>query len=312
MQTIQRKGNMSKAYITTMPMAVLLAMNIDELLNQAKVGVTNANKAKEITDNNKASIPALGKVIAALKKRFNMEQGTSTLISTMTFPEYFKLKTGGKVNNHAESCGKAFGAYVDNGLIKENDYDICPGDYLEKAAAILTAVQGDLTHDYVGKAADILKTRPKDAVKQLNTLLEALKGPKTVDEEKAKEWLDTIYKSGHIELVLATAGAEIRNTEKTETLERCFQHIKILEDGCGTPEQQENWLGGTLKRQAPEGQVTPQQWLASNFPGITSEETTQALTDLQSFITNEKRLPKDQAELVAFMTAAGAWAPAAA
>lgn len=237
--------------VPVLPMAALLALSVEELLKFAKDAVNTADKAKSYADNHKASFSAFGKVIAALKKRFNAESQANSLVSTMTFAEFFELKTGGKVNNHANECARTFGFFVDNGMMTEKDYDDNPTNNLEQAARVVTAIKGDLTHAGAQKAADILKSRPKDAAKQLASLVESIEGPKQIEHEKAKEQLVKIFASGHLELVLAMAGAEVRELKDETKQHRVFQHLTIALDGCGTPELQEKWLNESAAAQTP-------------------------------------------------------------
>ena len=208
--------------IPMLPMEILLKLPLEDLLKYAKDAVHTGEKAKSFSQNHRATFGALGKVIAALKKRFNAESAGSSLVSTMSFAEYFELKTGGKVNNHANECARTYGFFVENSLITEKDYDDNPNDNLEKAARVITAIKGDLTHAVANEAADILKRRPKDAAKQLLALVEKVEGPKTVEGDKAKEWLTKIFASGHLELVIAAVGAEIAHLENLDQAKRAF------------------------------------------------------------------------------------------
>ena len=87
---------------------------------------------------------------------------------------------------------------------------------------MITAIKGDLTHAVATEAADILKRRPKDAAKQLMGLVEKVEGPKTVDGDKAKDWLTKIFASEHLELVIAAVGAEIAHLQNLDQAKRAF------------------------------------------------------------------------------------------
>jgi len=122
----------------------------------------------------------------------------------------------------ANECARTYGFFVENSLITEKDYDDNPNDNLEKAARVITAIKGDLTHAVANEAADILRRRPKDAAKQLLALVEKVEGPKTVEGDKAIEWFTKIFASGHLELVIAAVGAEIAHLQNLDQAKRAF------------------------------------------------------------------------------------------
>ncbi|MCF7763579.1 MAG: hypothetical protein K9N62_07880 [Verrucomicrobia bacterium] len=261
-----------KSVIPMLPMAKLLELKVEELLAYAQAAVKTGDKAKSFTDSHKATFSSLGKVIAALKKRFNTESSKGdSLVSALTFSEYYEMKAGGKVNNHANECSRTYGFFVETSLIEEKDYDVNPTNNLEQAARLLTAVKGDVTHDATLKAAEILKERPKDAAKQLANLVISVEGPKKIDAEKAKEMLKTIFESGHMELTLAFTGAEIRSLDDEEMLERAFQHLTIAMDGCGTPEMQDKWMAAAEAAAAPPNLKSPQTESSAETPATEAD-----------------------------------------
>lgn len=305
------------SHITMWPMKALLAMDLNDLVGMAKVVVTKSEDAKVLQKDNKASVSALGKVIAAMKRKFN-DLG---LASALTFPEFWETKTGTKkVNNHAESCGKCYGLFVDNALITESDYDANPADNLQKAAAIATKCEGDLSREEVLKAADILKVRHKDAAKQLQTILDRLNGPKKIDGETAKEQIALIFQSGLHVLVFAALGAEIHHETDRAKLQIYSEHTGLLVDaiakaGVAAParpvlppppaapaEPAAPALPAAEPAPAPEP-ATPDfaGWLTEKFGSLEGTDLTEAVNDLTAFYGKNERFPNDENEFFAFV-----------
>lgn len=218
--------------VPLLSMAQLLA-DPKKLIEYGTAAVTTGKQAQQASENHKASFAALGKVIAAMKRLFNKESQESSLVSTMTFAEFFEQKCGGKINNHANECSRTFGFFVENKLIEESDYDKNPANNLEHAARVLTAAKADITHSAIIKTADLLKDRPKDAVKQMVALIESIEGPKEIKHDRAKEMLAALFAAGHLELALAMAGAEIRTMKEADKIDRAADHLVLGLDGCG-------------------------------------------------------------------------------
>lgn len=280
--------------ITMMAMSVLRSTPPEKLIELAKSAHVTAEKASKFNADHRATFPALGKVIAALKFHFNKEAQGNSLVSTMTFPEFYKMKTGGKPNNHAESCAKAYGAFVDNGLITEQDYDYNTADALEKSAAIVTKVAGDLTSKHIIDAAEILKTRPKDAIKRLLAIIEQIDGPKTIEADKAAEYLKLIFGSGHLELVLASTGAEIAHVKDSDMRDRISGHISVMIDTLhGEPARAKV----PAAKPAAAEVLTHESWTKENCGDVDPEYFPQAVESVKAFCESNQRFPADRAEL---------------
>jgi hypothetical protein len=131
--------------------------------------------------------------------------------------------TGQKLNPHWYSCAVAFGTYVRTELVTEADYDKSAAQWLELAASISTEAGGDISHNAVIEAADLLKDRPKDCAKQLAKILATLKTPTALKSDKVKEMLAAIFASGHLAtIVIPMIGAEIAHIEDGENARSAY------------------------------------------------------------------------------------------
>lgn len=225
-----------------LPMEQLRKLSVDqqdELIRQASA---IENKAIVATEAHKLSFPAAGKLVCIAEERLNELKSTvnpdgsarKPLIAVNTslatyWGSLTKGKDGkpGKLNNHWLSCAVAFGTYVRTELVTEADYDKNTAQCLELSSSISTEVGGDVSHEAIIEAADVLKDRPKDAAKQLRSILEGLKGPKAITSDKAKEMLVAIFASGHLAtLVIPMIGAEIAHIEDSETARSAYHAMQ--------------------------------------------------------------------------------------
>lgn len=276
--------------ITPMAMAQLTALSAKELIEHAKLAVKTAVSVKRDNADLKATFPMLGKIIAALTAKFNSEAADGKgLASVMTFPAYFESLTGAKPNNHAQSCAKAFGAYVNNGLITEKDYDNCSTDWLEKAAVILDEVKLDLTSEHVINAAEVMKERPKDGAKKLQAILDTIRGPKTIDKDKAEEYMRLIFASGHTNLAFASCAAEIPYITDAKLRDHVAGHVSVMVDALNGK--------STPKAPAQPAVVTHESWTKENCADVDPEYLPQAVESVKAFCESNKRFPADRAEL---------------
>jgi hypothetical protein len=276
-----------KPVIETKPMAQLRSLTAKELIEEAKKAVQTADRAKRENADFKATVTAFAKVVAALTAVFNAEAANGkSLVSTMTFPQYFSEMTKGKLSTHVQSVAKAYGAYVDNGLIAEKDYDNCPSDWLEKAASVLTAVELDLTHDCVFKVAGILKDRPKDGAKQLQAILEDLKGPKEITVEKAREMLALIFANNLLDLTLATVAAEITDPRYADRRPHIMGHLgAMMQSMTGAPAQ---------KRDEKPKMVTPEIWARENLTMLGEQDMKAVAVDVETYVReNSGKYPEN-------------------
>jgi hypothetical protein len=267
-----------KCVIESKPMAQLRSLTAKELIEEAKKAVSTAARAKRENADFKATVPAFAKVVAALTAKFNAEAASGTsLVSTMTFERYFTEMTAGKITTHVQSVAKAFGAYVDNGLITEADYDKCAADWLEKAASIVTAAQLDLKSEHVMAAAAILKDRPKDGAKQLQNILAKISGPKEISEEKAREYLALIFSNGYINLLLASTAAEIVDPRNADKRNHIIGHLAAM---------MQSMTGAPAKPRDEKPKVmSPEIWANENLGGlIDARELPGAIEDVKAYV----------------------------
>jgi len=237
--------------IQLLPIDTLRKMSADELDALARQAVKLEKEAKDATTAHKSSFPAAGKVVCAIEERLNALKAQRLIASNTSLAAYWESITKTRVNNHALSCAVTFGTFVRTELIAERDYDLNTAQCLELAAAISTAVGGDVTHVAVVQTSEQLRERGKDAAKTLRVILDKVKERKTITAEKAAEMLKAIFQDGHLELALHAAGAEVAYVNDAETLERIFGALNLALDHCGTVEQQEAWLEKKAEAIAP-------------------------------------------------------------
>jgi len=226
-------------------------MTADELDALARQVVKLEKTAKDATSAHKSSFPAVGKVVCAIEERLNALKSQRQIASNTSLAAYWESITKSRLNNHGLSCAVAFGTFVRTELVSEKDYDLNTAQCLELAAAISTAVGGEITHESVLETADQLKERGKDAAKNLRAILDKVKERKAITAEKAAEMLKAIFRDSHLELVVHAAGAEIAYVKDGQVLERVFGALNLALDHCGSVERQEGWLDKRAKATTP-------------------------------------------------------------
>jgi hypothetical protein len=179
---------------------------LDALVIQAAKVVQDARKGVQ---NATASNPATGKLICVLEERLNTAKSNKTIASNMSLARYWEGITKSQMPNHAMTCAVCFGTFVRTEQIDEKTYDLCSANMIELAGAISNAVDGEIAHPAIAKAAAQLKERGKDAPKNLRAILREVKPPTPMDAETAQEKLQQIFDDGHLNLVIAGVGAEM-------------------------------------------------------------------------------------------------------
>ena len=250
------KGNEMIA-IQLLPIETLRAMKPEDIDALARASVDVQKKAKDATDAHKSSFPATGKVVCVLEERLNELKSRKLIASNTSLATYFESITKNKINPHASSCANAFGTYVRTGLISEKDYDLNSENALSLGSSISTAVGGDILNAAVFKAAEELKERGKNQIKNLRAILETVKEPKELDAQKASEMVATVIKHGHLEIVLAIATAALAYEKDEKRLKSCFAHLLMGMDRCGTQVQQDAWVLEKEKANTKAVWITP-------------------------------------------------------
>lgn len=220
-----------------LPISKLRSLSVDEQDRLARQVAGIEKSMKSAVETHKSSFPAAGKVVCVVEERLNdlksdrNADGTPKkrmIASNTSLASYWESitrvngKDGQKLNPHVYSCAVAFGTYVRSELIQESDYDKCKSDWLERAAAISTAVGGDITSDAIAQAAEELRDRSKDCAKNLQAILDGVKEPKQMTTEQAQKALAKIMAGGHLCLVIAAVGAEIAHIADEETARAAF------------------------------------------------------------------------------------------
>jgi hypothetical protein len=195
--------------VTNHSLAVLRAMTPEELDHLAIEAAKTVQEAKQSADFSRASNPATGKVICVLEERLNKAKSERTIASNTSLASYWAGITKSKMPNHALTCAVCFGTFVRTEQIDEKTYDLCSANMIELAGAISNAVNGEIAHPAIAKAAAQLKERGKDAPKNLRAILKEVKPAKPMDAETAQERLQQIFDDGHLNLVIAGVGAEM-------------------------------------------------------------------------------------------------------
>lgn len=233
-----------------LPIAMLVAMNADELDALAKDATKVEKDAKSATDNHKSSFPAAGKIVCALEERLNNLISDKKIASNTSLATYWKSITDQKLNNHALSCANAFGTYVRTGLIDEKDYDLNSANCLELASSISSNVGGMIEHEAITAAAAELKERGKDEAKNLRAILDSVKERKVMDAERAKELLAQIFADGHLELAIHTVGAQLAYETDADQMGRQFDALKIAVDMSPCADKSARLLAGAVDKGA--------------------------------------------------------------
>lgn len=206
--------------------ANLRTMEMDILVTYAREGIKLATGAKNATNENRSSAPAMGKVLCVMAERLEQQKQAKNAPSAKSLKEYFAECTkGGKIQNHWYQCKDAFAAYVQSALITEKDFDSCSANALELAGQIYAQVAkagGDLSHKAVRETATVLAERVDGYVGLLRSILNSVKPVTKMSAEDATAALAQIIMDGHLVLVLNTAGAEFANLPNAETAKPVF------------------------------------------------------------------------------------------
>jgi hypothetical protein len=199
-----------------------------KLAREACLLETKMQKAQTVY---KSSFPAMGKLICVVEEDLSELKSIKKIASNMSLASYWESITKSvkgsngkpvKLNNHGLSCAVAFGTYVRSELITEADYDKNTAQCLELAAAISTAVGGEVTHDAVVEAAEELVDRSKDSATNLKRLLATVKDAPEMTVEQAQKALAKLFEHGHLPVVIAGIGAEIAHVEDAEIARSAF------------------------------------------------------------------------------------------
>src|SRR5258708_30490596 len=169
------KRNSMKLISKALAYAAILKLPITEQDEMAVVYVRGNARLKDNKDEQKEGAKVIGKLLCALEIRLEAAKKASAIAPNKTLAEFFKDQYGSPVQTHPLSLQNAFGAYVLTTLITETDYDCNSGNCLELAARIVTAVNGDLTHEAVAKAAAELTERSNKAARNLRDILATVK-----------------------------------------------------------------------------------------------------------------------------------------
>jgi hypothetical protein len=242
-------------------------MTPEELDNLAIEAAKTVQEAKQSADFSRASNPSTGKVICVLEERLNKAKSDKTIASNTSLARYWEGITKVKMPNHAMTCAVCFGTFVRTEQIDEKTYDLCSANMIELAGAISNAVNGEIAHPAIAKAAAQLKERGKDAPKNLRAILKEVKPAKPMDAETAQEKLHQIFANGHLNLAIAEAAAEMCYLTGDEAKDSYFALIAagvLVDKHFG--EQADAWCAERAKSQAnrppppppPQPQDAPQ------------------------------------------------------
>ncbi len=156
-----------------------------------------------------------GSGVSGAKERREIAQTTS-------LASYWKKLTGTDVNNHALACSVAFDTFVKGGLIDEADYDKVSAQALETASAISNEVGGELTHEALAKAAHELKDRSKNMQKELQKILDGLKGRKKLTPKQVQDFMQRAFEDNQHLVVTAMCLAEMAHVKDADIAEGFF------------------------------------------------------------------------------------------
>jgi hypothetical protein len=278
------RGNTAKPrkhHMQNLPISKIRSMTVEEQDKLARQAASAEMKLKDATASHKSSFPAIGKVICVIEERLNDLKTLKKIASNTSLASYWEsvTKVNGKsikLNPHALSCAVAFGTYVRSEIISEKDYDDNSGGNLELAASISTAVGGDVSHDAVAQAAEELRHQTKQTRTNLQNILDGVKEPKAMTAEQAENALRKIMAAGHLNVVIASVGAEIAHTEDSEVARSAYFGIQtatdmfsanviVTKDGAGKEistrrfpdEVLDGWLNAYVAATTPAPETAP-------------------------------------------------------
>lgn len=183
--------------------SAILGMEILQQDEMAQQFVKDGNRVKAARTDYKESAKVFGKVACALEVRLNAGIQAKTFAPNKSLNEFIESICGQKPPTHAMTLKNTFGGYVLTGFITEEAYDLNSNNCLELAGRILTAVNGDLTHEAVGLATTQLKERGDKEAQNLRDILDSVKPASKMTVEQALEAMTEICASGHVAACLA-------------------------------------------------------------------------------------------------------------
>lgn len=145
----------------------------EELVSLAKHYNRLENTATVAQDNYKDSHQENGKVIYALKSGWvtEREKPGAKILTSSTYPEHHEAITGRRPTKRGGQCAVVVGLLVVQAkTITETDYDNCPCEYITLTSEIAGKCGEDAAHPAMIEAAEILRVRPRTAIKDLKAI----------------------------------------------------------------------------------------------------------------------------------------------
>lgn len=232
----------------------LAAQGIEHIDAIAKSFEADGKSATEAKTTVRDSALVMGKVLCVLETALNKGKEAKVFAPNMSLADFYASKYGQKPQTHVLTLKNTFGGFVQTSIISEDDYDRNSNNCLELAGRILTAVQGDLTHEAVAKAAHELKTRDaKNEAKNLRAILSGLKPKEKMTPERAIEMVHEIAGDGHLNLVPGEiadiVGASPAATQKEIYFALC-QAMETIEKKVGGPDVIDAWVAERTEQSA--------------------------------------------------------------
>jgi hypothetical protein len=210
-----------------LPIDTLRAMSADEKAKLGCAAVKADRKADELKSSVRNDCPAVGKLVCVFEEDLNELKQAKKIASNTSLGTYWESITKAKLKSHWYSCAVTFGTFVRTDLITEADYDKNTSQCLETAASIATKCGGDVSHSAVIEAADELKDRSKDTLKNLKAILATVSEPEALSADKAKTLLARILAvPGFVhQIVVPAVGAEIAHMKDPSDAKATFLAI---------------------------------------------------------------------------------------
>lgn len=258
--------------------ADLERLGLAGLASFAKDAVKLDKQIRTDTRDFRSNAAVLGKLLAAMMVGYAKAQDAQVLSRGESFNGYHEKVAGGLPNTHAQSCAVTYNSLVVTGKMTEDEYDMCPADWLETAAAAIRyATKSGKTLDCqeIGEVAQTLKKRDvTSAAKQLRSIRNRLKG--APDKEDSGENAGTSITATQLSTAIRSAFAAGMHTQIVAEMLAEVLHIRSREPaltrqfylGCvsvndswdrsGVPtETLEKWLAGEDPRQETRQRTTP-------------------------------------------------------
>jgi len=192
-------------------LAALATMTTDAVKDLAKEARRIATVAETATAANKDVLTSVGKVYHFLGTILGSLKSKNLLSKGTELKDWIKSVTGGKASPGGLACMGTFEALVVNGFLAEADYDKHEYPAIKTAGEIVDTVieKGhDLSHDAIKRTCEVLVVAGKQTQKSLKAILDEVKGPKEITDEKADEMIADLLAAGHGGRMVATLGAE--------------------------------------------------------------------------------------------------------